>query len=73
MGFERVICSHFNYCGRSVDQAPTLSLRGPAQFKHEARSAELEVEFKVTRSEITFSERITAFCTKIRSGGKGIF
>ena len=29
-----------NYCGRSFDQAATLSLRGPAQFTHEARSAE---------------------------------
>ena len=33
---------HFDYCGRSFDQASTLSLRGPAQFTHEARSAELE-------------------------------
>ena len=40
MGFQLVIWSHFNYYGRSFDQAPTLSLRGPAQFTHEARSAE---------------------------------
>ena len=31
-----------NYCGRSFDQAATLSLRGPAQFTHEARSAEFD-------------------------------
>ena len=33
---------YFNYCGRSFDQAATLSLRGPAQFTHEARSAEFD-------------------------------
>ena len=31
---------YFNYWGRSFDQAPTLSLRGPAQFTQEARSDE---------------------------------
>ena len=31
-----------NYCGRCFDQAATLSLRGPAQFTHEARSAEFD-------------------------------
>ena len=40
MGFQRVIWCHFKYCGRSFDKAPKLSLRGPAQFSHEARSAE---------------------------------
>ena len=33
----------FNYCGRSFNQAPTLSLRVPAQFTDEARSAEFHV------------------------------
>ena len=30
------------YCSRSFDQAGTLSLRGPAQFTDEARSAEFD-------------------------------
>ena len=39
--FQNLISSwgvYFNYCGRSFDQASTLSLRGPAQFTLEARS-----------------------------------
>ena len=43
-GFENLMSSwgfHF-YCSRSFDQAGTLSLRGPAQFTDEARSAEFD-------------------------------
>ena len=36
-----------NYCGRSFDQAATLSLRGPAQFTHEARSAEFKCDVEL--------------------------
>ena len=59
MGFQLVIWSHFNYCGRSFDQAPTLSLRGPAQFTHEARSAELLVV--LTDFYRNFEQKITTF------------
>ena len=38
--FDVNLRSWGNYCGRSFDQAATLSLRGPAQFTLEARSAE---------------------------------
>ena len=57
MGFQLVILSHFNYCGRSFDQAPTLSLRGPAQFTHEARSAEFtgRVDGRGIKSVLQFS------------------
>ena len=41
MGFQLEIC----YCGRSFDQASTLSLLDPVQFTHEACTAEFDAKY----------------------------